>query len=182
MKKTKIWEVGVGEAWQSRSSHFDDNTSEFSLFEPNPISFAQIQEKFGNKENFKLFNFALGSQTTKKNLFLAGASSYIEGVDSPEIKHNPNASNEKTKILIDIVDIREIDTGDIDILLIDAEGSEFDIIKNLISRPQKIIVEMFSFGVGYKNPNFDEIIKWMNINNYITSDDKGEDFVFNKVS
>ena len=51
------------------------------------------------------------------------------------------------------------------------------IIKNLISRPKKIIVEMYSFGVKYKNPFFDEIMTWMKDNNYKIISEH-EDFVF----
>ena len=97
------------------------------------------------------------------------------------------AEHDLEKILIQIKSIKDIDTGDIDILLLDTEGGEFDIIKNLISRPQQISIEMYSFGVKYKNPHFDEIIQWMSENNYEIINNVwnpqgqpvGEDYIFN---
>jgi FkbM family methyltransferase len=176
----KIWEVGVGEIDQSRTLQFIGTDIECHLFEPNPVSFEGIKNKLDKEANFKLYNFALGSKDKETNFYLARGSSFIEGLVSPEVAGNPNAEKEKEKITIDIKDVRKFDNGDIDILLIDTEGSEYDIIRSLISRPQKIIVEMYSFGVKYKNPFFDEIMGWMNINGY-TITNQNEDFIFERI-
>jgi FkbM family methyltransferase len=176
----KIWEVGVGEIDQSRTLQFIGTDVECYLFEPNPISFQGIENRLSKESNFKLYNFALGSEDKKANFYLARGSSFIEDVISPEIAGNPNAKEQKEKIVIDIKDIKNYDKGDIDILLIDTEGSEYDIIKSLISRPQKIIVEMYSFGVKYKNPFYDQIIEWMKLNHYKTTHED-EDFIFEKI-
>lgn len=174
----KIFEVGVGDPWQSRTSQYIGSDIECYLFEPNPECFEQLNNAFSKYPNFKLFNFALGDENKTVNFFLVkGGSSFFEGVKSPEMNHNPNSENERQKIEIPVRDIRDFDDGKIDILLLDTEGTEYPIIKNLISRPKKIIVEMYSFGVKYKNPFFDEIMTWMKDNNYkIVSEH--EDFIF----
>ena len=176
----KVWEIGVGEGHQVRTEEFVDSDVECYLFEPNPISFEEVEEKFKDQNNFKLFNFALGSENKTVDFYLAKGSSFIDGYDSPELCGNPNAKFEKQKVQVELKDIRDIDDGDIDTLYIDTEGSEYDIIKSMVSRPEKIVVEMHSFGVGYKNPYYDEISEWMMENNYAIVS-KGEDYEFEKL-
>jgi FkbM family methyltransferase len=175
----KIFEIGVGEYWQSRTSHHKGSDIECWLFEPNPISFQELYENLKNEKNFKLFNNAVGSENKEINFFLAKGSSFVEGSSSPELSYNKNCTNELQKVEAQMLDIKDVDDGDIDFLLLDIEGGEYDVIKNLVSRPKQIFVEMYSFGVKYKNPNFDKIMEWMNSNNYFLLQG-GEDFIFQK--
>ena len=182
----KVFEIGVGHLYHCRTLSFIDTDTECWLFEPNPICFKELESQLAHKSNFKLFNYAVGSENKECNLCLAGPSSFLEGASSPEKSRNSTAEHDLEKTLIQIKSIQDIDPGDIDILLLDTEGSEFDIIKNLISRPKQISVEMYSFGVGYKNPYFDEIMQWMNENNYEIINNVwnpqgkpiGEDYIF----
>ena len=64
----KIWEVGVGEIDQSRTLQFIGTDVDCYLFEPNPISFQGIVNRLSKELNFKLYNFALGSEDKKVNL------------------------------------------------------------------------------------------------------------------
>ena len=175
----KIFEVGVGEYWQSRTLQYRNTDTECWLFEPNPISFKEIEMNLSGYKNFKLFNCALGSENKNINFFLAKGSSFIEGIKSPEIAHDIESEKHLTKVIVEMKDIKIFDQGDIDVLLLDTEGSEFDIIRSLISRPRDILVEMYSFGVKYKNPYFDEITEWMNANNYKAIHEH-EDFHFRR--
>jgi len=182
----KIFEIGVGHLYHCRTKQFVNTDIECYLFEPNPICFEELKSSLSYFPNFKLFNYAVGSENKICNLFLAGPSSFLEGIASPQKGIQPEAESELRKASINMKSIKEIDNGDIDVLLLDTEGSEFDIIKNLISRPKQISVEMYSFGVEYKNPHFDEIIEWMNDNNYELIENVwnpqvqpiGEDYVF----
>jgi FkbM family methyltransferase len=182
----KIFEIGVGHLYHCRTKQFINTNVECYLFEPNPVCFEELKSALSNYPNFKLFNYAVGSENKTCNLCLAGPSSFLEGISSPQKSYQPNAESELEKVSIEIRSIKEIDNGDIDFLLLDTEGSEFDIIKNLVSRPKQISVEMYSFGVGYKNPHFDDIMNWMNENNYEIVDNTwnpqtqpiGEDYIF----
>jgi FkbM family methyltransferase len=186
----KIFEIGVGHLHHCRTLQYVGTDVECWLFEPNPECFEELSLNLGDKSNFKLFNYALGGESKEIKLFLSGPSSFIEGVNAPEKNNNPNAENTLKSINVKMKSIQEIDAGDIDILLLDTEGSEFDIIKHLKSRPKQISVEMYSFGVKYKNPHFDEIIRWMNENKYEIADNVwnpynqpiGEDYVFELIS
>jgi FkbM family methyltransferase len=175
----KIFEIGVGEYWQCRTRQHKGSEIECWLFEPNPISYREISKNLGAEKNYKLHNCAVGSENKKINLFLAKGSSFVEGSMSPELCHNKNSASQLEKVEVQMIDIRDVDNGDIDLLLLDMEGGEFDVIKNLKSRPNQIFVEMYSFGVGYKNPNFENIMDWMTSNNYFILQE-GEDFIFQK--
>jgi FkbM family methyltransferase len=175
----KIFEIGVGELSQCRTLEYINTEVECWLFEPNPVSFNEIFKSLSKEPNYKLFNKALGSENKKSYLYLARGSSFLEGAESPEKKANKNSELKLEKVSIDIQNIKDIDDGNIDILLLDTEGTEFDVIKNLVSRPKEIHVEMYSFGVGYKNPYFNEIISWMKNNNYAVISEN-EDFIFKK--
>ncbi|MBO0929960.1 FkbM family methyltransferase [Fibrella aquatilis] len=59
----------------------------------------------------------------------------------------------------------EIDTGEFDLLSIDIEGSEWYVLKYMVSRPNVISVE--THGKFYVNPFINEIKAWMLKNNYI---------------
>ncbi|MDQ7057245.1 MAG: FkbM family methyltransferase, partial [Ghiorsea sp.] len=58
----------------------------------------------------------------------------------------------------------EIDDGTIELLSIDTEGSEWFVIKNMISRPSVIPIE--THGGTYTNPYLSEIQQWLSKNHY----------------
>ncbi len=60
--------------------------------------------------------------------------------------------------------IDEFDNGQVDVLLSDTEGCEYFCIKNLVSRPKVIVLEIW--GNRYVNPYIDEIGVWMGANGY----------------
>jgi FkbM family methyltransferase len=183
----KIYEIGVGEPNVCRTCGYKNedyrNTdNECFLYEPNPETFKRNKDVLSGHSNFHIKNCAVGDKNGKITLCLAGDSSFVSGTHSPEINHRNDYENYCRKVEVDMVDIRDIDNGDIDILLLDTEGCEYDIIKNLKSRPKKIVVEMQSIGVGYRNPHFDEIVNWMKENGYVheSSDALNEDFTYIK--
>jgi FkbM family methyltransferase len=183
----KIYEIGVGEPNVCRTTgyqygDFRGTEHECVLFEPNPDTFFKNREQVRGHANYKIYNCAVGGETKPITFFLAGDSSFVEGIKSPEVNHKPDCESFLSKVDVIMVDMESIDPGDIDILLLDCEGSEFNVLKNMKSRPSKILIEMESKGVGYINPFFNEIIEWMNINNYTKSGENfnGEDYIFDK--
>jgi FkbM family methyltransferase len=157
----KIFEIGVGDYWQSRTLKYINTEHECWLFEPNPAFYKAVSEKLKEYKNFNVFNCAIGDSDKEVEFCLAGEASFINGIKAPF----SNRGNFE-KIKISVKSINDFDLGDIDVLLLDLEGGEFDVLKTMRSRPEHIVVEMQSFGVKYRNPNFDAIIEWMSINNY----------------
>ena len=175
----KIFEIGVGQIHQCRTLGYIGTDVECWLFEPNKYSFNEISNRLGQEKNFKLFNLALGSENKTVKLAIHEGASYVIGAKAPALGELNHSDDKYEQTEIAMRDIRDFDTGDIDVLLLDAEGSEYDIIKSLVSRPKKIIVEMYSFGVKYTNPYFNEILEWMKTNNYKIVYEH-EDFIFEK--
>lgn len=183
-----IFEVGVGTFIECRTKEYINTNVQCYLFEPNPYCFQNLQAHLDRYSNFHLFNIALGSEQKLCNLFLANSSSFVEGISSPEKSKESNSENILQKVSIQMEPIIKHDNNQIDVLLLDVEGGEFDIISNLTSRPKQICVEMYSFGVKYKNPHFNKIMKWMHENHYElelvdnpwnkTNQPIGEDFLF----
>ena len=57
------------------------------------------------------------------------------------------------------------DPGDIDLISIDIEGSEWFVIKHMLSRPDIISIE--THGGYYINPHIEDIKQWMDKYNYV---------------
>jgi FkbM family methyltransferase len=181
----KIYEIGVGEPNVCRTTgyqlgDFRNTEHQCVLFEPNPGTFFKNLEILSNEKNYKIYNCAVGNKTTPIRFYLAGDSSFVEGTESPEKNHKPNCESFLNFVDVMMVDMASIDPGDINILLLDCEGSEYNVLVNMKSRPSKIYVEMESKGIGYRNPYFTEIMNWMTINGYqhISSIHNGEDYIF----
>lgn len=178
----KIYEIGVGEPNVCRTTgyqlgDFRNTEHECVLFEPNPETFVKNLQTLSNEKNYKIYNCAVGDKTCPIRFYLAGDSSFVEGVQSPEKTFKPDCENSLKFVDVMMVDMASVDPGDIDILLLDCEGSEYQVLVNMKSRPSKIYIEMQSRGVHYRNPYFDEIMNWMNSNNYkVIFED--EDFIF----
>jgi FkbM family methyltransferase len=185
----KIYEIGVDEPNVCRTTGYQyadlrGTDHECVLFEPNPDTFFKNRECLKGHSNYKIYNCAVGSETKPIRFFLAEGSSFVEGIKSPEVNHRPDCELFLPHIDVMMVDMASIDPGDINVLLLDCEGSEFNILKNMRSRPEMIYVEMESKGVGYINPFFNEIIEWMSSNGYFKSgvNFNGEDYIFEKIT
>ena len=154
----KIFEIGVGEYSRCRTLNYINSSHECWLFEPHPIYFNDIYNNLINVKNFKLFNYAIGDKEKEVDFCLLDNASFVDGIKAPM-----SFIENLERIKVYMKNIKDFDKGDIDVLLLDLEGGEFDILKNLLSRPQYIVVEMFSFGVDYVNPNFYKIISYRTI-------------------
>ncbi len=58
-----------------------------------------------------------------------------------------------------------IDPGNIDILSLDAEGSEYYVLETMKSRPKLIGIE--THYQNYQNPHLNEILSWFKKNKYL---------------
>lgn len=174
----KLYEIGVGNPGICRAVNYSD--CECHLFEANPNTYNQLKDSFGGRSSWCLYNCAIADYNGKIKFSMDGDSSYISNIAAPTIQCAPlEYVNSREIVEVDCFKISEFDKNDIDILLLDMEGSEFFVLKYLISRPEKIIIEMDNGGRGYINPFYSEIVDWMNANNYKMID-KNEDAIFIK--
>lgn len=176
--KIVLAEVGVGPlplcfgatVWQK-----DDVIVE--LFEPNPLYCRELREAITGKDNVILHEVAIGDEPGEMELSDEGTSSSLIGIASPSVQHRGDQIQRKTfKVKVDRMSA--FDKGDIDLLRVDTEGSEWFTIKHLISRPRQIVVEIYNDLATYINPYLWEIMEWAEKNGYRLGGVHESDFIF----
>ena len=165
-----VFEIGVGPANSCRSKQFWGR-SECHLFEPVPSFHEVLEEEASSFENVHVHNVAIYKEERIVTFVENGGLSFIEGIDSPLVQsytakrrqeHNPSLF---PRIKVQAKTIKSYDKGNIDVLLMDMEGSEWYVLESLVSRPNFIAIETI---VGrYKNSHMAEIENWMASNDYI---------------
>jgi FkbM family methyltransferase len=137
-----------------------------TLVEPEPEAVALIRHDFGDRSNVSLHAVALHDRSGPLELFRCGASTYVA-----ELTHPPAVVNDgyperiADRFVVPATTFDTIDDGSIELLGIDVEGSEWYVIKHMVSRPGVISVE--THGALYTNPHLDEILRWMTRNDYL---------------
>ena len=164
-----IWEVGVGNPSISRLRPYFNTEIKLSMFEPNPSTFKSLKEAFGNVKNLEIFNFGLYDRNDTVDFLDEDDSTSMVGIDSPTKilgggRFGLEWLENKKKTKMQIRDISEIDTGDIDVALIDTEGCEWKIISKMLSRPKFLSIE--THNEIYRTPDLDKLTAWLGDNNY----------------
>jgi FkbM family methyltransferase len=168
-----IWEVGANHPNQVHVAPLIESAERVELFEPHPYFAGELRKHFAADKKVTIHEVALGDQNGPRVLRDDGCSSYLDGVASPRasIGVEPGGT---VGVLCRTVDY--YDRGDIDLLAIDTEGSEWPVIQGLISRPRLICVEMG--WQHYRNPHADEIRAWMAAQGYRMLETDGQDEVY----
>jgi FkbM family methyltransferase len=171
--KTTIFEIGVGSPNLCRTIEYMGNENyELFLFEANPSIYKELKNNFGKYNNVWIENIAMFDRDGELILRDDKDSSFIDTVKSPTAHNVPNIAKNIPQVIVPCASLKKYDKGNINIILIDTEGCEWIILKEIISRPELIILETHNnddHGNGvYKTPNLDLIEKWMLENNYQT--------------
>lgn len=170
-----IFEIGVGsDLSKSTALTISTKDSKIILFEANPNSYKKLKKQLGkDKPNVTLINVAIGDNNKKIKLWDLEDCSFVDGIKSPIVQNNNNDIKKACpngKLLnVKCRKISEYDNGNIEYLMIDCEGSEWFVLKHLISRPEAIIIELFDGDKQnpyYINPYKKEIEEWFKINDY----------------
>ena len=179
-------EVGVHFWKDCRLVNQINDNKKVILVEPLLRCVQDIYTNIKDKKSAILHPVAITEKIGSTIIFDEGPSAFIEEVRGRAPCHQngyydvPNSRqvslNEAQRVPTVTFDV--IDPGDIDVLLIDTEGAEFFVLKNLISRPKIICVE--THAGNYKNPFMNEIVDWMNSNNYEFYYSSGADTFFIK--
>jgi FkbM family methyltransferase len=171
------YEIGVGNPDICLTRRIEDG--EVHLFEANPKNCEDLAKNLEKRDNFFIYNCAIGDYEGDVDFVLDGDSSYVKNINSPtEQCADKNHIDSLITIKIPIFKISTFDKGNIDVLFIDIEGSEYFVLKHLISRPQSITIELDNEGNGYVNPYLKEILQWMKDNDYYLKERIHGDGVF----
>ena len=174
-----VCEVGVYHPGSSNILPFIYDGIRTTLVEPNAKSIDLIKEELAEYKNITLYPVAVFDYNGQLEMVQHGASSYVSSLEnSPALINEKYIPVQSDKTTIPCQTMDTIDDGTIDLLSVDTEGSEWYVFKNLKSRPKVISVE--THGRAYKNPFYNEIMKWMKDNDYILWYRGKEDSVFIK--
>ncbi|MFK5855728.1 MAG: FkbM family methyltransferase [Bacteroidota bacterium] len=160
-----VAEVGVWHPHTSNIFNYIQDGKKTTLVEPDPDSINLIKSIFGSKKNVSLYEVALCDYNGDVELYQRGSSTFVGSLpSSPAIVNDNFNEDQPDKFVAKAKLFSEIDDGTIDLISIDTEGSEWFVIKNMISRPKVISIE--THGGIYVNPYIDNLKKWMLENNY----------------
>ena len=161
-----ICEVGVWHPKTSNIKYYIEKDIKTLLIEPDSESIALIKKEWGDKKNLILKTFACTDFEGTIDLHKAGSSSFISSCNnSPAIVNDSFDIKSNISTKVDAKKFSSEDPGDIDLISIDTEGSEWFVIKNMLSRPNIISIE--THGGYYINPYINEIKQWMTEYSYI---------------
>jgi len=168
-----IFEVGTGAVESTKCLKYFCSDIKCILFDPikkftDDLSIIAIKN---NCKNVVIHNCAIGDHNGEVEIYDHLEATSIVGIQNPSFQVGNkegylNSPYNKGIIKVPCFTIDKFDEGNIDILYIDTEGSEWFCIKHLISRPKIIHVEMYMNNKKYVNPFEKEILEWMNVNNY----------------
>ncbi|VFQ45003.1 FkbM family methyltransferase [Desulfoluna butyratoxydans] len=159
-----VAEVGVWHPDTSNILRYIESGIKATLVEPDPDSINLIKKTF-TLGNVTLHEVAVCDFDGEVELCKRESSTFVSFLpDSPAITNDNCIVQETEKFTVKAVRFNSIDDGSIDLLSVDTEGSEWFIIKNLISRPAIVSIE--THGGIYTNPYIDQLTHWFKTNNY----------------
>ena len=167
----KVWEVGVGDEFTSKSRAFWDNPSnQVMLIEPNPFLYVSLARKACPFSNVKTLNVAISNEDTFGYLVSAGVLSYLAEFPSPIntiFRGKLTPMLDAFKVPVNIMTLGSLDPGDIDLLILGMEGAEYTVFETMKSRPHIIILNNhFANDYQFTFPHFGEIQQWCEDNRY----------------
>ena len=134
------------------------------LFEPDPEYYKLLLKNYKNNENLKIFNLAIHNTLNKSKLYKVAdpiknkLPNFLRGVGSFDKNHLSKSSYKIDSKFIKEIEVECINLNhfileekinDIDLLIIDTEGYDFDILNNIDF--QKIKPKIIRFEHGFKN-------------------------------
>ena len=160
-------EIGAGDS--STSILLKSNFDKILLIEPNKLLFNDLNN-FINQNNLEIEtkNIAISNLNNEQNLFNFGYCSFLEGKPSFLKLSCEDGAEEYWKPRISKCECRNfsnIDNGNIDYLVLTANGSELDVLENIISRPQIIKTKYYCHNQQHWL-YYNQISFWMQVNNY----------------
>ncbi|MBF0470134.1 MAG: FkbM family methyltransferase [Gammaproteobacteria bacterium] len=159
-----VAEVGVGYPNTSNVYGYIEMGVKTTLVEPNPDSILLIKEKFDGK-NITLHQAAICDYSGEVELCMRQSSTFVADLtSSPALVNDSCNIAASTKKVVKALRFDEVDDGTIELLSIDTEGSEWFVLKNMVSRPAVISVE--THGGIYQNPYLEQILDWLQRNRY----------------
>lgn len=173
-----VCEVGVYLPETSNIIDFIKENKRATLVEADVITGEKIRSYFSGYD-FKLHPVAVWDYNGTIKFSKAQASTFVSELKgSPAIANDGYVIDEKNTFEVECKMFSEIDDGSIELLSIDIEGSEWYVLKHLLSKPKVLSIE--THGKYYTNPFMKEIDEWIRANDYEIWYKDGSDSIFIK--
>lgn len=160
-----VAEVGVHQPESSNVYRFIRDGIRTTLVEPEPDAVEQIRQHFAECDHVTLHICAMCDAAGEIELFRKGPSTFVGTLpESPALVNDGYVPAPEDRFSVRASTFDTVDDGSIDLLSVDTEGSEWYVIKHLVSRPTVISVE--THGGAYVNPFLSDIESWMEQEDY----------------
>jgi FkbM family methyltransferase len=129
---TGIIQIGTSTGQEDELFRSISSTQKFVYIEPIPSSFAVLQEKFGQNQNYKLFNSCCGNYNGITTMYLSSNNFESSSVLKPllHIAEFPTVLfNSIAEFPISKLDSLDINFPDYNLLWIDVQGYEIEVLK-----------------------------------------------------
>jgi FkbM family methyltransferase len=158
-------EIGV---WHPASSNIIDFIAKgckADLFEADPEIINELTTYFKDNPRVRIFPYAIYNTPGRIGLYRFRASTFIQNLEkSPALINDKYKPTEKDLFYVEARLMSDFDDGTIDLLSIDTEGSEWQALQTLKSRP--VVISIETHGRKYRNPFRQQILIWMKSNGY----------------
>ena len=129
------------------------------LIEPDPVMAAGARKQYPWAE---VHQVAVMPESGTVNLRQLQGSSYIKGIPwAPAFQAFPKRARRAGKVAVRALPFDLIDDGEIDLINLDCEGSEWHVMQKMTSRPLILQIEIYR-----RHGHFREIKGWLKENNY----------------
>lgn len=136
-----------------------------TLVEPEVSSVEAIEKHFRDRSNVTLHPVAVHARVGDLELVRRAASTFSADVTAaPAIVNDAYRIRDADRVVVPSTTFDRIDDGTIDLLSVDIEGSEWYVLKHMVSTPGVISLE--THGALYTNPHLAEILRWMEERDY----------------
>lgn len=167
-----VYEVGAGDVFTCKSRRlWDAPDNAVVLIEPNPILYASLLKQTARAfPNVRIHNVAISDTNRLGRLVLAGVLSYLPEVPSPIntiFRGKLTPMLEGYEVPVNLMTFDRFDPGNIDLLYLGMEGSEYTVFATMVSRPHIIVLNNhFANDYGYAFPRFEVVQQWCEANEY----------------
>lgn len=159
LKVQRAAEIGVFSFSSSVLKELINDGVKCDLYEAIPEFCNRIAADIAPYHSAKLFRFALSNFNGQLELCMAGPSTFnAKQTTAPAINHDGLIKSTVEHVKVECRDFREVDPGNYDLVSIDTEGSEFEILSRMTSRPTILAIETQSR--DYINPKLGSITDW----------------------
>jgi FkbM family methyltransferase len=174
-----VAEIGVWHPASSNILEFVSQGCKTDLFEADPDIVQELTAYFHDNPRVRIFPYAIYNTPGRIGLYRFRASTFIQELEkSPALVNDKYQPTEKDLFYVEARLLSDFDDGTIDLLSIDTEGSEWQALQTLKSRPLVLSIE--THGGKYHNPFLPQILGWMRSNGYNKWFRTGSDTVFIK--